>query len=250
MSARLTIRGLSVNYGGVRAVDDVDISVEPSTIVGLIGPNGAGTTTTIDAITGFTASRGHVELDGELLDGMSAHQRARRGLVRTFQSVELFDDLTVQQNLEVAATTAHWWSPLVDAIAPRRGRTIEVAWALDAVGLVDAGSARPPDLSHGQRRLVALARALVGKPKVLLLDEPAAGLDTDETAALGQLLRTMPDRGVGVLLVDHDMSLVLSVCAEVVVLDFGRVIATGAPAEIRRDPTVIAAYLGRSEEAS
>jgi branched-chain amino acid transport system ATP-binding protein len=250
MSARLSIRSLSVNYGGVRAVDEVDITVEPSTIVGLIGPNGAGKTTTIDAITGFTASRGHVELDGELLDAMNAHQRARRGLVRTFQSVELFDDLSVRQNLEVAATPERWWSPFVDAVAPRRSRAIDVDWALDAVGLAGSASARPPDLSHGQRRLVALARALVGRPKVLLLDEPAAGLDTDETAALGQLLRTMPERGVGVLLVDHDMSLVLSACSEVVVLDFGRVIAAGAPSEIRRDPIVIAAYLGRNEDVS
>ena len=250
MSATLSIRGLSVNYGGVQAVDDVDITVEPSTIVGLIGPNGAGKTTTIDAVTGFTPSRGHVELDGNLLDAMSAHERARRGLVRTFQSVELFDDLSVHQNLGVAAMPSRWWSPLIDAVAPKRGRSIDVDWALEAVGLGSLGDAHPPDLSHGQRRLVALARALVAKPKVLLLDEPAAGLDTDETGALGRLLQTLPERGIGVLLIDHDMSLVLSVCSHVVVLDFGRVIAAGSPSDIRRDPSVIAAYLGRNEDAS
>jgi branched-chain amino acid transport system ATP-binding protein len=170
--------------------------------------------------------------------------------VRTFQSVELFADLTGRENLIVAAIPTRWWSPFVDAVAPRRGRVADVDWALAAVGLDDVADAAPHDLSHGRRRLVALARALVSRPRVLLLDEPAAGLDTDETAALGVLLRTLPERGIGVLLVDHDMSLVLSVCAQVVVLDFGHVIAQGPPDAVRRDPEVVRAYLGRSEDGS
>jgi branched-chain amino acid transport system ATP-binding protein len=164
--------------------------------------------------------------------------------VRTFQSVELFDDLSTRENLVVAALPARWWSPFADAIAPRRGRDVEVAWALDAVGLGDAGDTAPGDLSHGQRRLVALARALVSRPRVLLLDEPAAGLDPDETAALGARLRSLAGEGIGILLVDHDMALVLSVCEHIVVLDFGQVIATGDADAVRRDPAVVAAYLG------
>ncbi len=239
----LRVAGLSVSYGGVRAVDDLDLRVEPSTIVGLIGPNGAGKTTTIDALCGFTPSRGVVDIDGRRLDGLAPHQRARAGLVRTFQSVELFDDLSVRDNLAVAALPIRWWSPFVDAVWPCR-RAVDVEWALDAVGLRDAIDARPPDLSHGQRRLVGLARALAGRPRLLLLDEPAAGLDTRETEALASLLRAVPGLGIGVLLVDHDMGLVLSVCERVVVLDFGRAIADGAPDAVRVDPAVVGAYLG------
>ncbi len=248
--AGLAVRGLAVSYGGVQAVDDVSFTVEPGEIVGLIGPNGAGKTTTIDAISGFTVSRGQVELAGRSLTSAPAYARARAGLVRTFQSVELFDDLSVRQNLAVAALPVRWWGPLVDAVAPRRGRHADVDDALDAVGLLELADARPTDLSHGQRRLVALARALASRPRVVLLDEPAAGLDTDETEALGTLLHTLRDRGIGVLLVDHDMSLVLTTCLRIVVLDFGRVIATGAPDEIRRDPNVVRAYLGSSEANS
>ena len=244
MSTRLEVHELSVAYGGVHAVSDVTFSVTGGSIVGLIGPNGAGKTTTIDAVSGFTPSRGHVRLDGHALDDAPPHARARAGLVRTFQSVELFDDLSIRENLLVAALPTRWWAPFADAVAPRRGRNAQVDWALDAVGLAGTGDVTPTDLSHGQRRLVALARALVTRPKVLLLDEPAAGLDPAETMSLGNVLRSLPERGIGVLLVDHDMALVLSVCEHIVVLDFGRVIADGSPAAVRNDPAVVAAYLG------
>jgi branched-chain amino acid transport system ATP-binding protein len=246
MTAILEVVELSVDFGGLRAVDDVSITVHAEQVMGLIGPNGAGKTTTIDALCGFVAHPlGHVTLDGRRIETLAPHQRARAGLVRTFQSVELFDDLTVRENLVVAATPVRWWSPMVDAVAPRRSaKGVDIDFALDIVGLGALASARPSELSHGQRRLAGVARALATRPKIVLFDEPAAGLDPTETAALGEVLRGLPARGIAVLLVDHDMTLVLDVCDELTVLDFGRVIATGPPAEVRRDPAVIAAYLG------
>ena len=245
MSLLLDVDELTVTFGSLRAVDGVSLSVHSDRIMGLIGPNGAGKTTTIDALCGFVASHGRVSLGGASIDALPPHQRTRAGLVRTFQSVELFDDLTVRENLLVAAITPRWWSPFVDAIAPRSGsRDVDIDFALDVVDLRHLADAQPDALSHGQRRLAGVARALAARPKVVLLDEPAAGLDPSETRALGEVIRLLPEAGIGVLLVDHDMSLVLDVCDEIMVLDFGRVIATGATATIREDPTVIAAYLG------
>jgi branched-chain amino acid transport system ATP-binding protein len=246
MTALLEVTELCVDFGGLRAVDEVSMLVRNGMVMGLIGPNGAGKTTTIDALCGFVArSSGSVTLAGRPIETLAPHQRARAGLVRTFQSVELFDDLTVRENLLVAATSPRWWSPFIDAVAPRRrAHDVDVDFALDMVGLRSVGQARPTELSHGQRRLAGVSRALAARPKLVLLDEPAAGLDPTETAALGALLRALPAAGVGVLLVDHDMSLVLDICDELTVLDFGRVIATGEPAVVREDPAVIAAYLG------
>ena len=246
MTALLEVHGLSVSYGGVQAVDDVSLSVRGDSIMGLIGPNGAGKTSTIDAMCGFVPNaEGAITLAGHRIDGLQAHQRARCGMGRTFQSVELFEDLSVHENLLVAALTPRWWTPMVDAIAPRRtARGIDVDFALDVMDLRPLADARPSELSHGQQRLVGVARALAGRPKLLLLDEPAAGLDPTETAALGRLIRTVADEGVGVLLVDHDMTLVLEVCDEITVLDFGRAIASGPTAAVCADPAVINAYLG------
>jgi branched-chain amino acid transport system ATP-binding protein len=242
--AGLRIDGLTVSYGGVLAVDGVSLEVPSGEVVGLIGPNGAGKTSLIDAVTGFTASRGRVRIGDRSLDDLPAHRRARAGLARTFQSVELFDELTVEENLRVAASDPRWWSPFLDAIRPRDRHGEDVAWALEAVGLADAADAMPTALPTGRTRLVGVARALVRRPEVLLLDEPAAGLDTSESTALGARIRAIADSGIAVLLVDHDMSLVLSVCDRVAVLDFGTIIAVGPPAEVRDDPRVIAAYLG------
>jgi branched-chain amino acid transport system ATP-binding protein len=246
MTALLDVRHLSVTFGGLRAVDDVSLSVPAGTIVGLIGPNGAGKTTTIDALCGFVhADEGVVSLAGERIDAQPPHVRARAGLVRTFQSVELFDDLTVRDNLLVVATPARWWSPLADAVNPRRSsRSVNVDDILVRVGLDGFGDALTTELSNGQRRLVGVARALAMRPKVLLLDEPAAGLDPTETAAFGALLRTLPEPDLGVLLVEHDMHLVLEVCDELTVLDLGRAIASGPTQAVRHDPAVIEAYLG------
>ncbi|MEP6623085.1 MAG: ABC transporter ATP-binding protein [Acidimicrobiia bacterium] len=245
MSPVLEVVELGVDFGGLRAVDDLSLSVDADRIMGLIGPNGAGKTTTIDALCGFVPAQGQIHLGTDRIDGQPPHRRARAGLVRTFQSVELFDDLTVRENLLVAAITPRWWSSLVDAVAPHRSaRGVEVEFALDLVGLGALAGERPEALSHGQRRLAGVARALANRPRLVLLDEPAAGLDPTETAALGHVLRTLPDVGIGVLLVDHDMTLVLDVCDDITVMDFGRVIASGSPDAVRRDPAVVAAYLG------
>ncbi|MEL7206904.1 MAG: ABC transporter ATP-binding protein [Actinomycetota bacterium] len=245
--AQLQTEGLTVSFGGVHALSDVDLRVEPGSITGLIGPNGAGKTTFIDAVTGFVDPvRGSVRLDGEDITGLAPSARAERGLVRTFQSLELFEDLTVTDNLAVAAEGQPWWGSLADAVGISRASEAEadVDWALELMGLVNVADALPSDLSHGRRRLVSVARALAPRPDVVLLDEPAAGLDTGETEALGNHLRLLPDAGVTVLLVDHDMSLVLDLCSDIAVLDFGQIIAAGPPDAVRADEAVVSAYLG------
>lgn len=242
----LTVGGLTVTFEGVRAVDDVSFRVPRGGLVGLIGPNGAGKTTTIDALTGFVPHRGRVELDGEDLSDRPPHERARRGLARTWQAVDLFDDLTVEENCRVAAERSSLWSLGRDLLAPRRAGSADVvAWALEVLGLTGVAARRPPELSLGQRKLVGVARALAARPRLVLLDEPAAGLDSVESARFGEVLRAVVGTGTAVLLVDHDMGLVLGICDEVIVLDYGRVIAVGRPDEIRADGRVLDAYLGR-----
>ena len=247
----LTAERLRVTYGGVVAVDDVDLAVPEGQVVGLIGPNGAGKSSMIDALTGYhPPSGGAVTFAGQDITRLRPHLRARRGLARTFQSIELFDDLTVEENLLVAADRTGVARALRDLLLPvRRGSRADVDWALEVCGLQDVAGRLPTELSHGRRKLVGVARALAQRPRLVLLDEPAAGLDTDESRELGRRLRALPEQGVTVLLVDHDMGLVLSVCDHVHVLDFGRLIARGTPAEIREDPAVIAAYLGGGHHA-
>jgi branched-chain amino acid transport system ATP-binding protein len=248
--ALLETSGLTVRYGGLAANDDVNLKVEEGHLVGLIGPNGAGKTTFIDAITGFTeVSAGRVTFDGHDLAGVSPDRRAHLGLTRTFQSLELFEDLTVRDNLLVAAERPRWYSFLLDLLRPGRGSKAEqerVDLALSALDLTGIADRLPSDLSHGQRKLVGVSRALAAQPKLLLLDEPAAGLDTAESQHLGALLREFVQRGTTIFLIDHDMGLVLNVCDYIYVLDFGRIIAEGTPAQVRKDPVVVAAYLGES----
>ena len=243
----LVVDDLTVAFGGVHALDGVDLSVAPGSITGLIGPNGAGKTTLIDAVTGFVSPRsGTIRFDGADVTGMAPNQRAERGLVRTFQSMELFEDLTVGDNLAVAAEPEPWWGVLAEAVGrtPASTAAEDVAWALSLVGLDGTADAAPSELSHGRRRLVSVARALAARPRLVLLDEPAAGLDTAETDLLGRHLAALPEAGVTVLLIDHDMSLVLDVCTDIHVLDFGRIISAGPPDAVRADPGVVAAYLG------
>ena len=244
----LEATGLTVRYGGVRALDGLSIAVEEGTLVGLIGPNGAGKTTCIDALTGFTPHDGQVSFDGRELGGMAPHDRARLGLVRTFQGSELFDDLDVLGNLLVAATRPRWWHPLLDLVRPSRGGDPTGRAAADAaIDRLDLGHLvdRPTDeLSEGERKLVGLARALARRPRLLLLDEPAAGLDTSESEQLGRRLRSLVADGLTIVLVDHDMSLVLEVSDVVHVLDHGVLLASGSPAAVRDDPQVVRAYLG------
>jgi branched-chain amino acid transport system ATP-binding protein len=242
----LEVESLRVAFGGVMAVDDVSFHVDAGALVGLIGPNGAGKTTCIEALTGYIPhATGRVAFDGHDLRDLPAHKRARLGLVRTFQAIELFDDLSVRENLRAAANRRTWWQSLGDLVAPRwHDDESAIDDALDLLGLTDVADELPPELSQGKRKLAGVARALACRPRLLLLDEPAAGLDTGESIELGVRLRAIVDSGVTMLLVDHDMGLVLGVSDSVVVLDFGRVIAAGPPAEIRSDAGVIAAYLG------
>jgi branched-chain amino acid transport system permease protein len=233
----LSVEGLSVRFGGVHALSDVTLNVKEGELVGLIGPNGAGKTTLIDAVSGFVNSAGTVRLGDRDLRGLPAHERARGGLTRTWQSTELFDDLSVTENLTVAARES--------------GVTEDGAkQTLALVGMDWAAQAEPSQLSSGQRKLVGVARALVARPKLLCLDEPAAGLDTGESEELGATLRRLADQGQSMLLIEHDMGLVLGICDRVVVLEFGKVIAEGTPEEVRRNPKVIAAYLGDGMEAA
>jgi ABC-type branched-subunit amino acid transport system ATPase component len=242
--AILSATGVSVSFGGVHAVVDVDLEVAPGQLVGLIGPNGAGKTTFIDAISGFVRAQGRIELDGRDLTGLAPHARARLGLARTWQSIELFDDLTIRENLLVAAHRPTIWQTLKETVSVPGTGDAEIAGSLALLGLEALADALPEELSQGQRKLVGIARALVVQPRLVCLDEPAAGLDTHESEELGRRLRRLVDAGQSMLLVDHDMGLVLGICDHVVVLEFGQVIARGAPEDVRRDQGVIAAYLG------
>ena len=244
MSPVLATTGLSVRFGGVRAVDDVDVVVEEGQLVGLIGPNGAGKTTFIDAITGFVRSTGRVELDGRDLARLPPHARAQRGLARTWQSTELFDDLTVRENLMVAAQRPSFLALAAELVGKRVGESAAAEHALELLDLRPLAEAMPTELTQGQRKLVGVARAIAMEPRLLCLDEPAAGLDTNESEDLGQRLRQIADAGTTTLLIDHDMGLVMNICDRIVVLEFGKVIATGPPDEVRRDPLVVKAYLG------
>lgn len=251
-STLLSVDGLTVTYGGVTAVDAVTFAVREAHVTGLIGPNGAGKTSLIDALTGYTRpASGRVLLDGTDITRRPTYWRARQGLSRTFQSVELFDDLTVRENLLTARerTAAAGLGGLASLRRRSAAHAADVARALELAGLESVADRYPSQLALGQRKLVGVARALASRPRLVLLDEPAAGLDSDESEEFGARLRSLADDGVGVLLVDHDMGLVLGTCDQVMVLDFGRLIASGPADEIRQDPVVISAYLG-SEAAA
>ncbi|MDH6522839.1 ABC-type branched-subunit amino acid transport system ATPase component/branched-subunit amino acid ABC-type transport system permease component [Streptomyces sp. SAI-135] len=241
----LSARGVTVRYGGVEAVSDVHIEVRAGEIVGLIGPNGAGKTSFVDALTGFTRSSGEVDLAGDRLDQQPAHERARRGLVRTWQASELFEDLTVGDNVRVANETGNEaLGMLRDSVRPTTPASAPVERALALMSLTDVADRKPSELPLGRQKAVGMARALAMEPQVLLLDEPAAGLDSTESLAFGDQLRRIAATGVGCLLIDHDMHLVMSVCDRVYVIEFGKQIATGTPEAVRTDPLVLKSYLG------
>lgn len=254
MTALLATEALTCRFAGLTAVDRVDLSVEAGSIHALIGPNGAGKTTLFNLISGLQApSEGSVRFAGQAIDGLPVWRRSALGISRTFQNLRLFAEMTV---LETVLAGAHLrlHASLLAILLRRASVAREEAEAvlraravLDRVGLIGQDDRRAGDLSHGDRRRLEIARALAASPKLLLLDEPAAGLNPAETASLAELLRGLPMEGVTLLLVEHDMSFVMGLSDRLTVLNFGRVIKRGTPAEIRADPHVIEAYLGRSD---
>jgi branched-chain amino acid transport system ATP-binding protein len=237
--ASLEVRDVTVRFGGNVALDLVSLSTEPGSVTGLIGPNGAGKTTLFNVITGLLPpSAGLVRLNGRDITSLSPTKRARLGLARTFQRLELFSLLTVRENIRVAADIRHGYSKDKDNPAE------VVETIIDRIGLRAIADERVDALPTGQCRLVELGRSLATKPEVLLLDEPASGQDETETAEFAALLQGLANEGMVVVLVEHDVHLVMNVCQTVHVLDFGQIIAVGTPAEIQRNDAVLAAYLG------
>jgi branched-chain amino acid transport system ATP-binding protein len=257
MSA-LTASSITVRFGGLVAVDEATLAVPEKGFVGLIGPNGAGKTTLFNAISGFlTPTRGNIMLAGKDITNMPPAKRAKLGIGRTFQKLELFSRMTVFDNLFVAAEAASSRLDVASDILhlPRRAKEEKRCAAmaeqlLTELGLEWARDNRASDLPVGTARTLELARALCTDPKLLLLDEPSSGLDTSETREFGKLLRRInEERGTAILIVEHDMDLVMEVCKEIYVLDFGRMIAHGTPKEIAGDPAVRTAYLGEEDDA-
>jgi branched-chain amino acid transport system ATP-binding protein len=240
----LRVEDVHVRFGGVHAVQGVHLDVDPGTVTGLIGPNGAGKTTTFNVITGLQPpTEGRIFMGDRDVTGLKAHGRARLGLARTFQRLEAFGSLTARENVLVAAEIRRSWAR--DDTDPVT-ITEEI---VERVGLREVAHERVDALPTGTARLVELGRALATRPTVLLLDEPGSGLDHHESNALGDLLIDLAADGLGVLLVEHDVELVMRVCSRIHVLDFGRIIAVGTPSEIQADPTVQAAYLGTEDAA-
>ncbi len=240
MAALLSTHDLTVRFGGHVALDGVDVHAEAGLVTGLIGPNGAGKTTLFNAVCGLlNPAGGSVQLAGKRLDRLAPYKRARLGMARTFQRLELFGLLTVRENVMVAGE-----------VRKNYARGDQVREIIERVGLGARIDDRVDELPTGQARLVEIARALATRPKVLLLDEPASGLDENETDELGRLLRDLAREGIAVLLVEHDVHLVMEVCDVIHVLDFGRIIAVGDAQHIRSHEAVLAAYLGSSLDAS
>ena len=239
MAPLLDVNAISVSFGGLLALGSASIEVEAGRVTGLIGPNGAGKTTLFNVITGLQQpTAGHVRLDGSDITRVKRHMRARLGIARTFQRLEPFGSLTARENVLVALEMRRRWAK----------EHIDVGTVADEllaqVGITAVADRKVDSLPTGTARLVELARALGTAPRVLLLDEPSSGLDEEETDAMGRLLLELAERGLAVLLVEHDMSFVMGTCAYINVLDFGRIIAQGNPDEIQVDPEVQRAYLG------
>ena len=248
----LAIAGLTKRFGGVPALDEVGFAAEVSRVTALIGPNGAGKTTLINCLTGvLRADRGSIRFGGDELCGLPAHGTARLGIVRTFQNLRLFPHLTVLENV-LCGLSGQAGDSFVEAFLRtpalrHRERRLKLTAleALDTFGLADRAETLAGTLSYGEQKRLDLARAFVSTPRLVLLDEPVAGLNPDETESVGTVIRQMRRRGASMILVEHDMDLVMSVADHVVVLDGGRRIAEGPPEEIRRNPLVLEAYLGK-----
>jgi len=252
----LEVRSVTVRFGGITALDDVSLTAAPRRVTGIIGPNGAGKTTLLNVLCGLVRPEsGQIWFDGRELTRLRPHKLAALGIARTLQGVGLFDGLSVAENVMVGATTharAGFWSGLFGL--PRSDRDERqlraiATEALDRVGVADLADAMPGTLAYGLRKRVALARALVARPRLLLLDEPASGLSESELPELGGLISRLTD-DASVVVIEHRMDLMMSVCHTITVLDFGKVIADGTPAEVQASPAVTAAYLGVEAEGA
>ena len=250
----LEVRSVTVRFGGITALDDVSLTAAPRRVTGIIGPNGAGKTTLLNVLCGLVRpDAGQILFDGRELTRLRPHKLAALGIARTLQGVGLFDGLSVAENVMVGATSharAGFWSGLFGL--PRSDRDEQqlrklAVEALDRVGAADLADAMPGTLAYGLRKRVALARALVARPRLLLLDEPASGLSESELPELGGLISRLTD-DASVVVIEHRMDLMMSVCHTITVLDFGKVIADGTPAEVQASPAVTAAYLGVEAE--
>ena len=252
----LSIRGLGKHFGGLQVLHDVNLEVPGGAIFALIGPNGAGKTTVFNLVTGLLRpSAGAISFEGQDLAGIAPHRITRLGIARTFQNIRLFPDMTLLQNVMVGRHHLTNYSGIAalfalpsfrEAERRSRERALEL---LSWVKLDHKAEATADNLSYGEQRKLEFARALATEPKLLLLDEPVAGMNSSEKAVLMEEIRNIRDRGYGVFLIEHDMRFVMNLCDRVAVLNFGRIIAEGAPEEIRNSPEVIEAYLGRGDEA-
>ena len=252
----LSIRGLGKHFGGLQVLHDVNLEVPGGAIFALIGPNGAGKTTVFNLVTGLLRpSAGAISFEGQDLAGIAPHRITRLGIARTFQNIRLCPDMTLLQNVMVGRHHLTNYSGIAalfalpsfrEAERRSRERALEL---LSWVKLDHKAESTADNLSYGEQRKLEFARALATEPKLLLLDEPVAGMNSSEKAVLMEEIRNIRDRGYGVFLIEHDMRFVMNLCDRVAVLNFGRIIAEGAPEEIRNNPEVIEAYLGRGDEA-